>query len=224
MQDIADETDLSKAALHYHYDTKRDLLIAFLDSLTSWYEGRLEALEGETAPERLSSLFDECLSHEGDANAEDDTDSDGDTDADYPAFHTALMEIKAQAPYDDAFRERLAAADEVLLHRVRGIVTDGVAEGSFADVDPDVTAELVVDVLAGGHTRNVAVGRSLDDTRAVLDTYVDEHLLADDFDGDGSDAEADAEADTERSDAGTPTGSTQAETEPEPGTEAEASR
>ena len=217
MQDIADETDLSKAALHYHYDTKRDLLIAFLDSLTSWYEGRLEALEGETAPERLSSLFDECLSHEGDANAEDDTDSDGDTDADYPAFHTALMEIKAQAPYDDAFRERLAAADEVLLQRVRGIVADGVAEGSFADVDPDVTAELVVDVLAGGHTRNVAIGRSLDDTRAVLDVYVDEHLLAaDESRGTG----AETAGDTERSDTGTPTGSAQAETEPEPGPEA----
>ncbi|WP_380676263.1 TetR/AcrR family transcriptional regulator [Salinigranum sp. GCM10025319] len=216
MQDIADETDLSKAALHYHYDTKRDLLIAFLDSLTSWYEGRLEDLEGETAPERLSSLFDECLSH--DDGGDDDTDGD----ADYPAFHTALMEIKAQAPYDDAFRERLAAADEVLLKRVRGIVADGVAAGAFADVDPDVTAELVVDVLAGGHTRNVAVGRSLDDTRDVLDGYVDEHLLAADAHTNRG-PDADAGADTEPSDAETPTDSTQAETEPEAG-EAEASR
>ncbi|GAA0475047.1 hypothetical protein GCM10008985_34420 [Halococcus dombrowskii] len=31
MQDIADETTKSKAALHYHYDSKHDLLLSFLD-------------------------------------------------------------------------------------------------------------------------------------------------------------------------------------------------
>jgi AcrR family transcriptional regulator len=176
MQDIADETDLSKATLHYHYDTKRDLLIAFLDALTSWYEGRLETLAGDDAAERLASLFDECLSPD-----------DSDSDTDYPAFHTALLEIKAQAPYDEAYRERLAAADEVLLTRVRGIVADGVDAGTFREVDPDATAALVADVLAGGHTRNVAVGRDLDETRAVLDGYVARHLLAAADDGDGDD-------------------------------------
>jgi AcrR family transcriptional regulator len=169
MQDIADETDLSKAALHYHYDTKRDLLIAFLDALTSWYEGRLETLAGDDAAERLASLFDECLSPD-------------DSDTDYPAFHTALLEIKAQAPYDEAYRERLAAADEVLVTRVREIVADGVDAGTFREVDPDVTAALIADVLAGGHTRNVAVGRDLDETRTVLDGYVATQLLATDED------------------------------------------
>jgi AcrR family transcriptional regulator len=180
MQDIADEADLSKAALHYHYDTKRDLLTAFLDALASWYEGRLDDLDGTTPPERLASLFDECLSCD---------------DTDYPAFHTAMLEVKAQAPYEDAYRERLAAVDDVLVARVREIVADGVADGSFRDVDPDATAELVVDVLAGAHTRNVAIGRSLDETRALLDGYVDAQLLVDGAADDSPDDDAGPAAD-----------------------------
>jgi AcrR family transcriptional regulator len=164
MQDIADEADLSTAALHYHYDTKRDLLASFLDSLASWYEGRLDDLDGEDAAARLRSLFDECLS---------------DDDADYPAFHRAMLEVKAQAPYEDAYRERLAAVDDVLRSRVRAVVADGVAEGTFRDVDPETTATLVVNVLSGAYTRNVAVGHPLAESRAVLDHYVDDHLLAD---------------------------------------------
>ena len=166
MQDIADEAGLSKAALHYHYDTKRDLLTAFLDSLASWHEGRLEELQGETAAERLRSLFDECLSAGEDA------------DIDYPAFHTAMLEVKAQAPYEAAYRERLTAVDDVVCARVRDLVAEGVDDGTFRPVDPDATATFIVDVLVGAHTRHVAVGHALDDTRALLDRYVDDHLLA----------------------------------------------
>ncbi|HET7323460.1 MAG TPA: helix-turn-helix domain-containing protein, partial [Halococcus sp.] len=41
MQDIADESTKSKAALHYHYDTKQDLLLAFLSFLYERFEERL---------------------------------------------------------------------------------------------------------------------------------------------------------------------------------------
>jgi AcrR family transcriptional regulator len=165
MQDIADETDLSKAALHYHYDTKRDLLTTFLDSLASWYEGRLEGLSGDDAAERLHALFDECLS------AEDD-------EADYPAFHTAMLEVKAQAPYEEAYRERLTAVDDVVRSRIETLIETGIEEDVFRDVDPEATASFVVDVIVGAYTRNVAVGHPLEGTRALLDAYVDDHLMA----------------------------------------------
>jgi AcrR family transcriptional regulator len=220
MQDIADEADLSKAALHYHYDTKRDLLTAFLDSLASWHEGRLEELSGDDAAERLRSLFDECLStaaDESDARATadaDDTDDSG--EADYPAFHTAMLEVKAQAPYEEAYRERLTVLDEVLCDRVRALVEAGIDEGTFRPVDPEAAATFVVDVLVGAHTRNVAVGHSLDETEAVLDAYVDDHLLA--ATAESPDAESDSASESD-SDPGAET-ATRTETE----TEAEATR
>jgi AcrR family transcriptional regulator len=209
MQDIADEADLSKAALHYHYDTKRDLLTAFLDSLAAWHEGRLEDLPGDDAAARLRALFDECLrcaEHHEDATTDADADAaaattgDGDTaDTDYPAFHTAMLEVKAQAPYADAYRERLTVVDDVLRSRVRDIVADGVEAGVFRPVDPDATATFVVDVLVGAFTRNVATGHPLDETRALLDDYVDDHLLA------TAESEAATDPDTETH---SPTGAT----------------
>ena len=202
MRDIADETDLSKAALHYHYDTKRDLLTTFLDTLASWYEGRLDDLAGDTAVERLRALFDECLSCE---------------DSDYPAFHTAMLEVKAQAPYEERYRTRLAAVDEVLTTRIRDVVAEGVDDGTFRDVDPAATAGLLADVLVGAHTRNVAVGRDLEETRALLDGYVERQLLVHDADGVGAgrerddgrehdDADSDPEQDGGTDRDGTPTG------------------
>jgi len=43
MQDIADECSKSKSLLHYHYDTKEDLLVAFLDHVISDSERRIAA-------------------------------------------------------------------------------------------------------------------------------------------------------------------------------------
>ena len=41
MQDIADECDCSTSLLHYHFDTKDDLLVALLDHLISRFEERV---------------------------------------------------------------------------------------------------------------------------------------------------------------------------------------
>jgi AcrR family transcriptional regulator len=206
MQDIADETDLSKATLHYHYDTKRDLLTAFLDTLASWYEGRLEDLDGETPPERLASLFDECLSCETERPDRSDGTADpaefGETadpedhgETAYPGFHTAMLEVKAQAPHEAAYRDRLAAVDDVLTGRLSEIVAEGVEDGSLREVDPDAVAAFLADVLAGSHTRNVAVGRSLAGTRALLDAYVADHLLADPDPGRSDEEDRDRDGD-----------------------------
>jgi len=42
---IADELDKSKAAIYYHYDTKDDLLVAFLEFAVDRFE---ETIETET--------------------------------------------------------------------------------------------------------------------------------------------------------------------------------
>ena len=106
MRDIADETDLSKAAIHYHYDCKHDLLVSFLDHLYDRFEDRIRDPDGDTPVERLHTLVDTLLVER----------------AETPAFRTALLEIKAQAPYDDAFRDRLRRFDDTFAATVRELV------------------------------------------------------------------------------------------------------
>ena len=168
MQDIADRTDKSKAALHYHYDSKRDLLLAFLDHLNEAFTDRVRDPAGETPRERLVSVIDRVLSPpEPDADARE-------------AFGTAMLELKAQAPYDEGVRERLQEIDTFLLETVRSPLREGVERGDFRDVDPDDTARFIVTAFEGAWTKHVAVDQDLACTRRMLRNYVETHLLAGD--------------------------------------------
>lgn len=166
MQDIADESSLSKGSLHYHYDTKRALLLAFLEHLYDRFTGRLdEQVEaaGEDPGERLVALVDAALLPP--------------RKADVREFRTAVLEIKAQAPYVPAYRERLAEFDAFVHDRVASIVADGIEAGRFdEDADPDAVASFVVTVVNGAHTRSVAIDHPVDEARETLVAYLQRRL------------------------------------------------
>ena len=164
MQDIADESSLSKAALHYHYDTKRDLLLAFLEHLHGKFTDRLadaEAAAGDDPADRLVAFLDAAL-----FPPERD-------DADLREFRTAVLEIKAQAPYEPAFRTHLSEFDDFVHGRVAAIVADGMERGRFDDrADPEAVASFVVTVMNGAHTRSVAVDHPVEDARRAVLEYL----------------------------------------------------
>jgi AcrR family transcriptional regulator len=162
MQDIADEWAKSKAALHYHYDTKRGLLLAFLDHLFESYTERVADPAEGTPRERLDGLIAAALDPPcADATRE---------------LRTALFEVKAQAPHDDAFRERLERFDRYLQAEIRGVVGAGVESGAFrADVDPDEIATLLVTLVNGAHSRRVVLGDDAGMPETIR-SFVDDHL------------------------------------------------
>jgi AcrR family transcriptional regulator len=165
MQAIADESGKSTAALHYHYDTKRELLLAFLDFLAESFVERLDDADEGSPTERLVSVIEATLS----------------TPDDDPEFGTIVLETKARAPYDDGFRDHQLRIDDHLHARFRSIVEDGIDEGTFDPaVDPDETAQFLTTLVGGCHTRQVATGRDLGPVRRQLHDYVRTTLLADD--------------------------------------------
>ncbi|PSQ22066.1 TetR family transcriptional regulator [Halobacteriales archaeon QS_8_65_32] len=172
---IAGEFDKSKATIHYHYDTKDDLLAAFLDYLLDRFVDRLSA-DAESGPEaRVTAIADALLF--------DMDDPDGDRD-----LHTALLEIRAQAPHRAAFREQLTANHTFAEDLLTEAIADGIDEGVFRAVDPRSTARLVLATMLGGRVydltlddRDVAA-----DVRTALDDVVLEPLRAPDGTGTGS--------------------------------------
>lgn len=183
MQDIADQSDKSTAALHYHYDTKEGLLLAFLDHLYERFTEKYGDVEGENAVERLVGFVDGILCQ---SRLEDPE-----------GFQTALLEIRAQAPYDAAYRDRLAKFDAFVTDRVESIVEEGIAGGTFrADVDPEDTAAFVATLIDGVNTRRTTIGDTGGGTRRTFVAYVREHLVApgvdvtiDDWSGGSADSE-----------------------------------
>ncbi|MGB9965404.1 TetR/AcrR family transcriptional regulator [Halobacterium sp. CBA1126] len=166
VQDIADASTKSKATVHYHYDSKQELFEAFLEDLYEEYTDRVDEVSGETHREQLLALVAFSL-----ADGDDEPGID---------FRTAMLEIKAQAPYDEGFRRRLRRFDRYLADRIAEVVAAGVEAGEFRDdVDPERAAEFVVTTVEGAHTRRVAVDQPLNRVRETLAEYVETHLVAD---------------------------------------------
>ncbi|ACV10933.1 transcriptional regulator, TetR family [Halorhabdus utahensis DSM 12940] len=157
---IAEESSLTTAAIHYHFDTKEALLTAFLDRSIDRIERQLAA---ETAdPRRRLAQFLDVLF------TPPETD-DGE-------FAVALMELKAQAPYQDGFRDHFERFDQRMRQEVRAAVNEGIEAGEFATVDPATVARSVVTMANGGHVRGVALGEEPAETRAVVAAYLAQSL------------------------------------------------
>jgi len=170
MQDIADECSKSKSLLHYHYDTKADLLAAFLDQLLTEYETRLACRADRSPPQRIVEFVARFVF----APADDDRE----------AFHLALLEMRSQSPFDDRIREQLERSDRILRETVAAILADGVESGVFTPVDIDRTAALIVAAVDGARTRQITLGGrgpatvDEDDTELTYTRVVAEETLA----------------------------------------------
>jgi AcrR family transcriptional regulator len=160
MQRIADESSVTKAALHYHFDTKQELLNAFLGYLLEQFESCL-ACDASDPREQLTTFLDAVFS----------TATDRD-----PDFATALMGLKAEAPYQPAYRERLQEVDETMQSVVARAVTDGIEAGIFDDVQPETVAQTVVTMVNGGRVREVTLGEEPTETRSLVEEYLERRL------------------------------------------------
>lgn len=160
MQCIADESDLTTAAIHYHFDTKEELLDAFLEHITDQFEQRL--LSDATDPRDRLTAFLTAVYRPATEQAD--------------AFPIALMELKAQAPFEASYRQRLDALDTKMRTVVADAVRDGIDAGYFDPADPDTVARFVVTAINGSHVRQVALGEDPAKTRQMIETYLEMQL------------------------------------------------
>lgn len=143
MQDIADECSKSKSLLHYHYDTKEDLLVAFLDHVISESEVKIDAHADDPPTERLVQFVGWFV-----------FDSDA---GDREAFHIALLELRTQGPFNERIRDQLARSDRLLRGTVADILESGIEAGVFREVDVEESAALLVATLDGARTRQITI-------------------------------------------------------------------
>jgi len=143
MQKVADECEKSKSLLHYHYDTKEDLLVTFLERAISDFERRVAERGNRPPVERLMEMV--CWF----VFESDETDRE--------SFHIGLLELRSQGPFNERIHEQLVRSDELLRGTIAEILTDGIAAGVFREVDVERTAALVVATLDGARTRQITM-------------------------------------------------------------------
>jgi AcrR family transcriptional regulator len=173
MQDIADECEKSKSLLHYHYDTKEELLVSFLDGILADYEEKLESRADQPPPDRLVEFIARFVF------TPEDTER--------ASFHLALLEMRSQGPFNDRIRESLCRSDKLLRSTAVDILEEGIEADVFEQVDVEETAAMLVAMLDGARTRQITLSDTDEATytqlvaRQALEQVVDP-LLKDGID------------------------------------------
>ncbi|WP_135365765.1 TetR/AcrR family transcriptional regulator [Halosimplex halophilum] len=169
VQAIADEFEKSKSLIHYHYDSKADLMVAFLSHLLDEFIDEVEGGEPGDPRERLLRMAEIVVLGLGDEEATRD-------------FHTALLGMRAQAPFEPALQEQLVENDRLIRGVVADIVREGIEAGQFRDVDPERYAALFRSTIEGAQSHDVILGDAAptDEAFAGVEEYlIDDLLVAD---------------------------------------------
>lgn len=162
---IAEEYGKSTAAIHYYYDTKDDLLAAFLDYILDQFQNTVHEVETTDPEQRLDLLLDKLL-----VDAQDHLD-----------LLVAILEMRSQAPYKEAFRERFQQNDEYVRYMLSTVIDQGIQDGVFNDVDAEHAARALMTIVDGGRTRAVVFDEeaSLATARQTAKEYVTAVLAVD---------------------------------------------
>ena len=161
---IAEETEKSEAFLFYHYDTKDDLVGAFLEDSVGWLDMRLKLTteELEDPDDRLRALCDIMLAL--------------DSPRAMQGIHIAVMELLSHAPHKETLQEPLRVHQNYVRDRLAEEVRTGVEQGIYReDVDPEAVASFLQMTLDGStgsvlSLRMEDVGR---DIQEKIHSYID---------------------------------------------------
>lgn len=162
---IAEEYEKTESGLYYYFDSKDEMIAAFLEHAAGQFGEVMAATETDDPEARLRAACDRLFLEPGDDDA---------------GVHVAIMELLSHAPYNDTLREPLLELEWATLAALEDIVRDGVEQGVFRPVDPEATAAFLLAAADGSTGFHVAlemdVGESL---RTGRSAYIDS-LLADD--------------------------------------------
>ena len=136
IQTIADEFPKSKSLLYYHYDTKEELLVDFLDWLVEEFTTEVGAGPTASPAERIEGVFEMLVPRTREAAGEE-------------GIRLALLDLRMQAAREDRFAERFRQLDDRVEEELALAVREGVERGQFRDIDPERTASVLLS-LAGG--------------------------------------------------------------------------
>ncbi|NHN48427.1 TetR family transcriptional regulator [Halostella sp. JP-L12] len=168
IQRIGDEFSKSKSLLYHHYDGKDDLLLDFLSFMLDRYRETVPRWESEDPEPRLRSLIDYVVPV--------------DIDDERREFRKAMVELRAQAAHDEAYRDHFTESDRFFRSEVAKVVAEGIERGDFRDVDPDAAAAHLQTTFEGAMVRGATTefGDEAAAVREELHRYVDRLVAEDD--------------------------------------------
>jgi AcrR family transcriptional regulator len=133
VDDLCRDAGISKGAFYHHFKTKQDLFLALLDGWLQTIDNAIEASRELTAPEtfmRITEAFPYIF----------DTAGEG-----LPMF----LEFWLQASRDEKIWQASIKPYRRYHKHFTALIKKGVDEGSFVEVDPELTSRMIVSTAMG---------------------------------------------------------------------------
>lgn len=161
---IADQFDKSKASIYYHYDSKDELLVSFLDFAADQVKTNFTEEIDEEPDKALDTVIERLVPLQM-----NDEEFQG---------QMVLIELRSQATRNEAFREKFTEINELLVMTIREIIERGIEDGTFHDVEAARVAEHIVATVNGSKIDRATTNREAAPAavRLSLSSYIDSEL------------------------------------------------
>lgn len=133
VDDICEEAGVSKGAFYHHFETKQTLFLTLLDGWLQTIDNAIEASKDKNAPETFMQMTEAFPYMFG-------TAGEG-----LPMF----LEFWLHASRDEKIWQASIAPYRRYHKYFTSLIKKGVDEGSFVDVDPELTARMIVAMAMG---------------------------------------------------------------------------
>jgi AcrR family transcriptional regulator len=133
VDDICKDAGVSKGAFYHHFESKQALFLALLDGWLHTIDSAIEAAREKSAPEtflQITQAFPYIFESAGDH---------------LPMF----LEFWLQASRDETIWQASVAPYRRYHREFTQLIKKGVDEGSFVEVNPELTARMIVSMAMG---------------------------------------------------------------------------
>ncbi|MFC6903764.1 TetR/AcrR family transcriptional regulator [Halalkalicoccus tibetensis] len=146
MRDIGEEFEMTRPVIHYHYNSKHELISSFLEYLIAQYKDD-DTVDAEDHWEHLGIRIDQCIFG---------PDIDG---FDHWERMTVYHELFSQAQHNETHRELFNQHYEGMVVGLADVIEAGIEDGTFAAVDPMEFSQLLTDVIHSARARRISLGQ-----------------------------------------------------------------
>ena len=161
---IGEEFPKSKSLIYHHHEDKDDLLLSFLQFMLERFEEEMPFEEPVGPAEQLQLVIDHIFTTP--------------LPAERAQYISAMIELRAQAAHDEAYREQFSRHDRFFTERLADLIEEGIEEGVFRDIDPESAAAMLLATFNGSMGARVTTTDETADTiRTEVEHYVRERLL-----------------------------------------------
>jgi AcrR family transcriptional regulator len=168
LRKVAERAGKNRGLIHYYFESKHDLLLSLCDHILDGMKRLIRINEEADSSDQLWTAL-QFFAY-----------GPGGVDEHGRHYQMAISQLQALAAHDPALRRRLTRNYHYTVELTAAIIEDGIKEGRFHSVDPDVTAVFLIATIDGARNTDLTLNTETAREAAfdAIDQYISERLSA----------------------------------------------